>query len=324
MAVSIQAFPGNPGAHVQQVCERRTRLRLMALVAAICASLTPGAAMAEADSTEWETRSSTLGNVGDVERPSLNSTRVQEQAAASLYGDARAYLNLAEWEAAQRILEIIVRRYPGTAAAKAAARDMKGIVARFRLNSRFGLGRELVAPDQSEPKLAVPLSGPQPELRAPGDRATKRLRPRGAARDQGWTAKVNPTSAPLQSRFQLEVGDRVFFGAHSIQVGRRGQMLIAAQAAWLAKRPGVAITIIGYSDEQGASQTVSQKLSFVRAEQVRALLVRAGVDIGRIRLEARGRSDRIAVCDSAACRAQNRRVEVRVDRGRRSARVLAR
>lgn len=88
---------------------------------------------------------------------SIGSITTREKAAASLYADATAYANLAEWEAAQRILEVIVRQYPDTETAVVARADMQKIIDRLVVQGhRFSLGS---TPDDGapNPELAVPL-----------------------------------------------------------------------------------------------------------------------------------------------------------------------
>lgn len=98
----------------------------------------------------------------------VSSIGTREKAAESLYADARAYANLAEWEAAQRILEVIVHQYPDTETARVARADMQKIVERLIVQGhRFSLGR---SPDENAPpELAVPLedssSAWQPTIR---------------------------------------------------------------------------------------------------------------------------------------------------------------
>lgn len=108
------------------------------------------------------------------------------------------------------------------------------------------------------------------------------------------------------AEFQSEVGDRVFFGEGSAQLGARARAALAAQAAWLKRHSTVPVTIEGHADDSGAAYhnlDVSQR----RADAVRRRLIESGVAPERIRIEAYGRDRLIAACAASACTAQNRR-----------------
>ncbi len=276
------------------------------------------------------------GYVIDVSDPSPNDRHVREQAAQSLYADAKAYATLAEWEAAQRLLEVVIKRYPKTAAAHSARKDMADIVKRFSLTgSRYGLGVRApqgIVPRQ-KPPLAEPL-GQGADARAPGDRpeldrgalrapekrpddaSSKSMRPNTTDSDRTdmgrWSTTVAKSAPGPQERLRTIAGDRLFFGSHSAQVGQRGTAVIVAQARWLKANADLAVTVHGHADEPGADAAANRRISKQRADAVKALLITHGVAAHRIKIAANGRSVRVAVCDAPLCQAQNRRVEVRV------------
>jgi len=256
--------------------------------------------------------------------------RSRSAEADRLYRDARSYLNLREWTAAHRLLRIITSRFPGTPAAARATADLKRIE-----RDIFGAARRFS------------LGGPDLNVEPPGSwSASPNERGVGLENDDGWrvetrsggankagrakignsagrqvdlnqnTAKSRGaanTSQPVQERFRANVGDRVFFPAFSDKIGRKGKVLLRAQAQWLRANPGTSARIEAHADEPGR-KVDQDALSQRRAEAVMAYFSNAGIDPARLTFAAFGRSKRIAVCDTPACRAQNRRVVVRVER----------
>jgi outer membrane protein OmpA-like peptidoglycan-associated protein len=110
------------------------------------------------------------------------------------------------------------------------------------------------------------------------------------------------SGAPTE--FQSLVGDRVFFSEGSAELGTRARKTLAAQAAWLASRPTVRVTIEGHADDPGG---LDHQLSEHRAQAVRQRLIEAGIAPERIRIVAYGRRQLIAACEDPLCPPQNRR-----------------
>lgn len=76
-----------------------------------------------------------------------------------------------------------------------------------------------------------------------------------------------------------------------------------------AKYKEANLAIVGYTDNRG-SETANQALSAQRAEAVKAYLVNKGVDAGRITTSGKGSANPVGDNNTAAGRAQNRRVEI--------------
>jgi outer membrane protein OmpA-like peptidoglycan-associated protein len=84
-----------------------------------------------------------------------------------------------------------------------------------------------------------------------------------------------------------------------------------AEALKKAENP---LVIEGHTDSQGPEE-FNEELSYQRAESVRDYLVERGVDSSRIRVEGRGEEQPIASNRSPEGRANNRRVEIVIERG---------
>lgn len=140
----------------------------------------------------------------------------------------------------------------------------------------------------------------------------------GASSDAGPETGAANLPAPAASavddfqsqRLRLEVGDRVFFAPASAEIGLRARIALARQAGWL-KSVDARVLIVGHADDGGPPGS-DQALSERRAEVVRGRLIEEGLPADRIEVVARGRDNRIALCNSANCRAQNRRVVLMV------------
>lgn len=116
-------------------------------------------------------------------------------------------------------------------------------------------------------------------------------------------------TAEYRHAFLISVGDRVFFAESSAELGGRALAIIEGQARWLKLRPNLTITVIGRSDD-GGDRRSAQTLSKQRAEAVRDRLIAAGLDANRVDLRPTGNDDKVAVCSTSMCRAQNCNAEV--------------
>src|SRR6218665_306228 len=74
------------------------------------------------------------------------------------------------------------------------------------------------------------------------------------------------------------------------------------------------LLIEGHTDSQGSTE-LNEELSYLRAEAVRDYLVDRGVDSERTRIDGRGKDQPIASNTTAEGRANNRRVEIVIERG---------
>ena len=96
-------------------------------------------------------------------------------------------------------------------------------------------------------------------------------------------------------------------GSARLQPGARDKL--ADVAGVLAKYPRTRLDIVGHTDSRG-SEASNQTLSERRSAAVRDVLVREGVEAGRITARGAGETRPVSTNDSAAGRAMNRRVEI--------------
>lgn len=82
-------------------------------------------------------------------------------------------------------------------------------------------------------------------------------------------------------------------------------------AAFLKKNPNVYLVISGHTDER-ASASYNMALGTRRANYVRSLLVKAGVDLNRIYAVSRGKEEPIAFGHAQEDWKQNRRAEFKI------------
>jgi peptidoglycan-associated lipoprotein len=129
--------------------------------------------------------------------------------------------------------------------------------------------------------------------------------------DERAAIRADEAERTLEYRhaFLINAGDRVFFAENSSKIGGRARSIIEAQARWLKARPGLTVTVIGRSDD-GGDRRAAEMLSRERAEVVRERLIAAGLDPSRIQIRPVGNDDRVALCSSPLCQAQNRNAEV--------------
>ena len=239
---------------------------------------------------------------------------------------------------ARRLLELVVERFANTPAADEARRLLAPI---------YASGRSQGVPIPGLPIPGVPVPGgangpaaslpsapsgawgqpsrsnaahseteraPAPVISAPmtsgpitsGSMATARGANADAAAERQWQTEVRRVRL-LDQDFRSNVGDRVFFGEASTELGSHSRVVLAAQARWLARYPDLNIVIEAHADDPG-SRDVNQSLAARRAEAVRARLVEEGVAAQRLRIVAIGREKPVADCADAGCAAQNRRV----------------
>jgi outer membrane protein OmpA-like peptidoglycan-associated protein len=77
----------------------------------------------------------------------------------------------------------------------------------------------------------------------------------------------------------------------------------------LEGEPRLKAAVIGYASSEG-TEAENKKLSFVRAEHIRDMMVHNGITAGRLTIAARGSANPAGPNDTEEGRAKNRRVEL--------------
>lgn len=285
----------------------------------------------------WSTQTETVRGAMDS-----GPAATGEDAAALLAAGSLAE-GRGDIDAAQRLYERVIGSDPGSPVANVARQRLGAI---YRGDVKPGAGAAHAPRDGGQSAAgdgtihAVPL----PDLGTagldhPSAEAAKARQPdlavdAGVASKAGTTAAMEmPTSngssaqvapvrqqpwrqrARLSHRFEqllrADIGDRVFFGVSSAEIGGRARIVLERQAQWLARYPELYVVVEGHADEPG-SDTDNDAVAQLRAETVRRLLIGAGLMEDRVDVDVRGRKDRVVVCESADCRSQNRRAVIRL------------
>lgn len=134
--------------------------------------------------------------------------------------------------------------------------------------------------------------------------------------------KVEPKTEPLpaaaeqaceKSLADVVATSKIEFAVGSAVIGAKSATLLDALARAAAACPGV-IRVEGHTDATGDA-VANRALSEARAESVVGALVKRGIATERLRPQGFGADQPLADNTSAAGRAQNRRIEFRVQAG---------
>lgn len=111
------------------------------------------------------------------------------------------------------------------------------------------------------------------------------------------------------NELKLEIPSDLSFDTGKADVKDALHPVLDRFAESLRTNPDTRVRIVGHTDATG-SDAVNEPLSLRRAESVRGQLASRGIDRSRIDVEGVGARQPLADNDTAAGRAQNRRVEV--------------
>ena len=261
-----------------------------------------------------------------------------------LFDEAAAALAAGRIDEAQRMFERLVASDPRGVLAADARRHLGRIYARTYPHAGGGnVAPAIDAPDDAPRGDAARGDAARAEAATgalPATSATENRSPiegpvgRGDSRrspgvEGGFVpASVDPAITPAAieakpwrnqavrtQRFEAilrgEIGDRIFFGVDSADVGTRARSLVDRQAQWLQRYPELFVVIEGHADEPGDAQR-NLRLSADRARHIGDMLIAAGVPADRIDIEPLGDTERVAQCASSTCKAQNRRTVTRL------------
>ena len=98
----------------------------------------------------------------------------------------------------------------------------------------------------------------------------------------------------------------VYFDTDMSNIDGADQAILASQAQWLARYPGVRVVIEGHADERG-TRDYNLALGERRANAARNYLASLGIDPSRISVVSYGKERPIALGSDPASWAQNRR-----------------
>lgn len=119
-----------------------------------------------------------------------------------------------------------------------------------------------------------------------------------------------------QQDFIVNVGDRVYFDTDQSSLRSDAQGVLAAQAAWLNRYPGVKIRIEGNADERGTRE-YNFALGARRAEAVSEFLISKGVAPARISTISYGKENPLNPGSDEDAWAQNRNAHTSLTSGAR-------
>lgn len=203
----------------------------------------------------------------------------------AIFDRAAALIRTGDLSRAQYHLEQLVARYPETAAANRARRELASLYAQV---------------------ATVPEVQPKPLAPSGMSRLGAGDLPAAAG---GWRTSVRPLigfQRTAQETLRESAGDIVFFSDGSAALGAAARKVLAAQAAWLQQNPNMPIVVEGHADERGTPSEL-KGLATARAAAVRARLIEEGVGATRIRAVGYGSDRPVALCPDHACGSQNRR-----------------
>lgn len=127
---------------------------------------------------------------------------------------------------------------------------------------------------------------------------------------QPWRARARP-SPRFEQLLRTDVGDRIFFGVGSAEIGTRARGVLEHQVEWLGRYPDLFVVVEGHSDEPGGDAD-NDAIAKHRAETARRLLIGLGMKPGQVDINVLGRKEPVATCESSDCRTQNRRAVIRL------------
>ncbi len=113
------------------------------------------------------------------------------------------------------------------------------------------------------------------------------------------------------NRLKLDIPSDVSFAVGKASIESNFRAVLDSFATSLTNNTLTNITVIGHTDSSG-NDAVNNPLSLKRANSVRDYLVTRGVASNRFATDGRGAREPIAVNDTSANRAKNRRVEIYV------------
>jgi peptidoglycan-associated lipoprotein len=150
---------------------------------------------------------------------------------------------------------------------------------------------------------ATPAPEPEPAPAGPA--------PSGAQAPADRGEQITPGSA---RDFEVNAGDRVFYGFDRYDVDNQARETLRRQAQWLQRYPETRIQVAGNADERGTRE-YNLALGSRRANSARDFLVSQGVDASRISVVSYGKERPSCTQSTEQCWAQNRNATTTVTSG---------
>lgn len=132
------------------------------------------------------------------------------------------------------------------------------------------------------------------------------------AQQRALQAELNNPNVSVVNNGQyltVTMPESVLFATDSATVSSSAAQQLYAVARNLQQYPNSTVEVVGHTDSTGRAD-YNQQLSERRARAVASLLVQGGVPSQRVAAVGRGQAQPVASNDTAAGRAQNRRVEI--------------
>ncbi|WP_030131294.1 OmpA family protein [Pseudomonas sp. QTF5] len=126
-----------------------------------------------------------------------------------------------------------------------------------------------------------------------------------------YPASVKPVEPPVSEVITLN--GNVLFAYNQSDLMPEARRQLDSLMAKLQNADVVSVKVVGHTDSQG-SDAYNQKLSERRASSVAAYLLSQGLAPNKLTSEGRGESQPVADNDTEEGRAQNRRVELHINR----------
>ncbi|UVM49286.1 OmpA family protein [Pseudomonas sp. B21-015] len=128
-----------------------------------------------------------------------------------------------------------------------------------------------------------------------------------------YPASVKPAEPEAAKSEVITLSSNVLFAYNKSNLTPEAHSQLDSLMAKLQSADVVSIKVVGHTDSQG-SDAYNQKLSERRASSVAAYLLSQGLAPNKLTSEGRGESQPVADNDTEEGRAQNRRVELHINR----------
>jgi OmpA-OmpF porin, OOP family len=117
---------------------------------------------------------------------------------------------------------------------------------------------------------------------------------------------VTETQSALEELLSSQI---IEFAAGSPVLSDRGRSVVNAAARLILSQPGIAVLVIGHTDDRGTPET-NQQLSKQRASAVASALIEEGVPSALVSSEGRGSAEPLSDNLTLEGRTKNRRIQV--------------